>query len=101
MFPNKYSMMLTLRFLDSSNLMNKPYILIVISKHLKCYLKAKPRATAYSLELRRIRGIVQEVHGKIRSDFQSGQIDRLAAKKGVVLGERGSMEDRMTRGMSS
>jgi|SRR6218665_578073 len=46
-------------------------IVIVISRLLKCRLKPKCRAPAYSRALLKIRGIVQRiVQSKFRSDFQ-------------------------------
>ena len=65
------------------------YIVIVISKFLKRYSKARrTTAPAYSRALRRIKGVSKGDQEKLRSDFQSIPY-RVAVRVGVVEMGRG------------
>ena len=74
-------------------------VVIVISKFLKRYSKAKRTgAPAYSRALRRIKGGFQE---KLMSDFQDTRTpggDRVAIKVGVVQVEKVRPNDQMGQG---
>ena len=80
--------------------MTSVIIVIVISRFLKCYLKAKrTRAPAYSRALRRIKGGFQR--GVKRSSGPVSRIpggDRVAVKVGVD--DMGRVNDQMDQGRS-
>src|SRR6218665_1958433 len=74
-------------------------IVIVISKFLKCYSKAKcTRAPAYSRALQRIKGgFPKEGQEKLRSDFQNTRRGQsIPVKVGVV--QMGRVNDQMGEG---